>query len=72
MESYWVHTPHLRVGPMRSSRWPRQNELNGILEIFCLIMLCLGLLASFLSLNLTGLLLIHYGFWFCVMAFLCV
>lgn len=25
-----AHKPHLRAGPMTRSRWPTQNELNGI------------------------------------------
>lgn len=35
---------HLRAGLMHNSRWPTKTKLNGMLELFCLIMLCLELL----------------------------
>lgn len=34
--------PLLMVDPMCSRRWPTQKELNGILEVLCLIMFVLG------------------------------
>lgn len=36
MESHWLLQPHLKAGPMPSSRWTtQQNELDGIFGDFC-------------------------------------
>lgn len=30
-QSHWIYQPYLRLWPMPSNRWQKQNELNGIL-----------------------------------------
>lgn len=47
VESHWIYKLHSRAGTMPSSRWPTQNELSDIEGFFF---------------NVTGLLLIYYGF----------
>lgn len=41
MKSHWVHTIHSRAGFMPKSKWPTQNELNGIsgsfFFLFCFV-----------------------------------
>lgn len=49
-----------RAGPVPSSAGTTQNKYNSVLD-FCSRMFCLGIY----FLNLTGLLLIYYGFWVC-------
>lgn len=49
-----------RAGPVPNSTQTTQNKCNSVFD-FCSRMLCLGIY----FLNLTGLLLIYYGFWVC-------
>lgn len=72
MKFHWVYTLHSRAGLKPKSKWPRQNELNGIFG---------SLFSSFVSLSglfffLTWLvccLHIYLGFWFCAsVGFVCV
>lgn len=60
------YKPHLKAGPMPSSRWRVQKSMAS-LEVLCLTMFCQGIFF-----NLTGHLCTYHGFWFCVfIVFLC-
>lgn len=69
MEYDYIYEPYLQVGPMTCSRWPRENELNGIsIDLFSHISL-LGQLFVLLAFCFMSLFLIlcFYGFWSCML-----
>lgn len=37
MECQWVYKSHLRVSPIPSSGWPKQNKCNGVLVLYCFV-----------------------------------
>ena len=68
-ESHWVHKPHLRTGPLPSSRWPTQNELHSILGVFYIIMLWAFFTFSVLCVCIVASKFVGFGVYVCMCAF---